>query len=163
MFKYINPKTDMFVNQSADLTWRIMRYSEIILNYAEACIELGLDEEARTYINKIRTRAGMPNFTESGAELKARYRNERRTELIYEDHRFFDVRRWMKGSDAYHDIHGVDIVYKCDPVTKVTATIPTITPTKIMTGSWNDKAYFMPISRDEMNKNKKLFNNPGYN
>jgi hypothetical protein len=163
MFKFVNPKTDMFVNQSADLTWRMMRYSEVILNYAEACIELGLDAEARTYVNMIRTRAGMPNFTESGAALKARYQNERRTELIYEDHRFFDVRRWMKGSDAYHDIHGVDIVYKCDPVTHVTATIPTITPTTIMTGSWNDKAYFMPISRDEMNKNKKLFNNPGYN
>ena len=104
----------------------------------------------------------MPDITESGAELKARYRNERRIEMVFEDQRFYDVRRWLIGPEAYHAVHGVDIVYKLNP-DKTTATIPTITPVQIMTGSWDNKAYFFPISRSEMNKNDLLIQNPGYN
>ncbi len=117
-----------------DLTWRYIRYTEILLNYAEACIELGEDAEARTYLNMIRKRAFMPDITESGAALKARYRNERRVEMAFEDQRFFDVRRWLIGSEAYHPVHGVDVVYKLNP-DNTTATIPTITPVEIMTGT----------------------------
>ena len=80
--------------------WTRMRYAEVLLNYAEACIELGQDAEARTYINMIRERAGMPPVTESGAALKARYRNERRVELAFEEQRFFDVRRWLIGPES---------------------------------------------------------------
>ncbi|MFT3751315.1 MAG: RagB/SusD family nutrient uptake outer membrane protein [Agriterribacter sp.] len=162
LMKFINRRTDMYVNHQDDLTWRYIRYSEIILNYAEACIGLGQEGEARTYINMIRKKASMPDVTVSGAALKERYQNERRIELAYENHRFFDVRRWMIGSEAYHPMHGVDIVYKLNP-DKTTATIPTVTPVQITTGKWEDKAYFMPISRDEMNKNPKLVQNPGYN
>lgn len=161
MLKFINRKTDMDVNHYDDLTWRFIRYTEIVMNYAEACIGLGQDDEARTYINMIRKRAGMPDITESGAALMKRYQNERRVELAFENHRFFDVRRWMIGSEAYHNMHGVDIIYKLNP-DHTTATIPTITPVQIMTGSWDDKAYFFPISRDEVNKNTKLVQNPGY-
>ncbi len=158
-------KTDIDVSavwqNNADLTWRYFRYAEILLNYAEACIELGQDPEARTYMNMIRKRAGMPDVTESGNALKARCRNERKVELVLEDHRFFDVRRWLVGPEAYHDMHGVDIVYKLNP-DHTTATIPTIESVQIMTGSWDDKAYFFPIARDEVNKNSLLIQNPGY-
>lgn len=162
MLKFINRSTDMYVNHQADLTWRFIRYSEIILNYAEACIGLGQDAEARTYINMIRKKAFMPDITESGAALLTRYQNERRIELVFENHRFFDVRRWLIGPDAYHDMHGVDVTYKLNP-DHTTASIPIITPVVITTGKWDDKAYFMPISRDELNKNSKLMQNPGYN
>ncbi|RVT97345.1 RagB/SusD family nutrient uptake outer membrane protein [Mucilaginibacter limnophilus] len=162
MLKFINRKTDMYVNHQDDLTWRYIRYTEVILNYAEACIELGENGEARTYLNMIRKRAGMPGFTESGSALKMKYQNERRIEMLFENQRFFDVRRWMIGPEAYHPMHGVDVVYKLN-ADKTTATIPTITPVQITTGKWEDKAYFMPISRSEMNKNNKLVQNPGYN
>jgi len=162
MLKFINRKTDMYVNHQDDLTWRFIRYSEIVLNYAEACIGLGQDAEARTYINMIRKKAYMPDVTESGDALKLRYQNERRIELVFENHRFFDVRRWKIGPDAYHPMHGVDVVYKLNP-DHTTATIPTITPVQITTGTWDDKAYFLPIARSEMNKNTKLVQNPGYN
>jgi len=161
MLKFIKRTTDMDVNHQGDLTWRFIRYSEIVLNYAEACIGLGQDGEARTYINMIRKKAAMPDVIESGAALKLRYQNERRIELVFENQRFFDVRRWMIGSEAYHPMHGVDVVYKLQP-DHTTATIPTITPVQITTGSWNDKAYFMPIARDEISKNNKLVQNPGY-
>jgi hypothetical protein len=161
MLKYIDRNTDLKVSSAVDLTWRYIRYTEIILNYAEACIGLGQDAEARTYINMIRKKAAMPDITESGEALKTHYRNERRIELVFEDHRFFDVRRWLIGSEAYHDVHGVEVVYKLNP-DHTTATIPTITPVTIMTGSWEDKGYFFPIARGEINKNPKLIQNPGY-
>lgn len=141
--------------------WRYMRYGEVLLNYAEACIGLGQDGEARTYMNMIRKRAGMPDVTESGADLLARYRNERRVEMAFEEQRFFDVRRWVIGPEAYHPISIVDVLYKLNP-DNTTATVPTITPRIFETWAWIDKAYFLPILRDEMNKNSSLIQNPGY-
>ncbi len=160
MLKFLNKSVDI-QKSLQDLTIRWIRYGEIILNYAEACIELGQDAEARTYINMIRKRAFMPDVTESGAQLMDRYRNERRIELVYEGHRFFNVRRWMIGPEAYHDVHGVQIVYELGPDHK-TATIPTVTPVVIRPGKWDNKAYFFPITRSEMNKNDLLVELPGY-
>jgi hypothetical protein len=161
--KFLNVSTSISSSwdKHANLTWRYFRYAEILLNYAEACIALGEEGETRTYLNMIRKRAGMPEVTDSGDELLARCRNERRVEMIVEDQRFFDVRRWLIGSEAYHDMYGVEIVYRLQ-ADHTTATIPTITPSKIATGYWDDKAYFLPISRDELNKNNLLVQNPGY-
>ncbi len=161
MLKFLN-KTVNFQSSNQDLTYRYIRYGEVLLNYAEACIELGEEAEALTYLNRVRKRAYMPALTATGAALRAEYRNERRIEMVYEDQRFFDVRRWMIGPDAYHEVNGVQIVYKLNP-DHTTATIPTITPTVIMTGKWDNKAYFFPITRSEMNKNDKLVQLPGYN
>ncbi len=145
----------------ADVPWRYFRYAEILLNYAEACIELDQDAEARTYLNMVRKRAGMPEITESGAALRERYRNERRIELAAEDGRFFDVRRWLIGPKAYVAAYKVDVVYKLLP-DKTTSTVPTITPMVHNTYACDDKAYFLPILRTEMNKNPNLIQNPGY-
>jgi hypothetical protein len=162
MIKFVDRSVMVTDNTTQqDLTWRYFRYGEILLNYVEASIELGEEEEARTYLNMIRQRAGMPEITESGDALKDRYRNERRIEMVFEDQRFFDVRRWLIGPEAYIPVHGVEVVYELNP-DKTTATIPTITPVQIMPGTWEDKAYFFPISREEMNKNNKLIQNPGY-
>ncbi len=159
--KWFDPTVDaqFFV---PDIPWRYIRYAEVLLNYAEACIGLGEDAEARTYINMVRTRAGMPPVTESGTALRDRYRNERRIELAAEDHRFFDVRRWVIGPQAYVAAYKVDVVYKMDPVTRVTATVPTIKPLVHNNYAWLDKAYFLPIFRAEMNRNTALIQNPGY-
>ncbi|MEO8414720.1 MAG: RagB/SusD family nutrient uptake outer membrane protein [Ginsengibacter sp.] len=160
MLKFLNKSVDIQKGHQ-DLTLRFIRYGEVLLNYAEACIQLGQDGEAQTYINMIRNRAFMPDISSTGATLLADYRNERRIEMVYEDQRFFDVRRWMIGPDAYHDVHGVQIVYslKSD---HTTATIPTVTPIMIRPGKWDNKAYFFPITRNELNKNDKLVELPGY-
>lgn len=159
--KFMDPAVDAQYYKQ-EVTWRFIRYSEILLNYAEACIELGEDEEARTYINRIRKRAGLPGLTESGEALKARYRNERRIELMFEEHRFFDVRRWAAGSDAY-DIEATKatVIYKMNE-DKTTATVPTITHDYLETHKFDKKIYYFPILRDEMNKNENLIQNPGY-
>ncbi|MET0636605.1 MAG: RagB/SusD family nutrient uptake outer membrane protein [Chitinophagaceae bacterium] len=158
--KYVDPSVNVqYIRQT--VTWRFFRYAEILLNYAEACIALNEDAEARTYLNMIRTRAGLPGLTESGEELMKRYRNERRIELAFEEHRFFDVRRWMIGKEAYSKSHIAKVVYKLNS-DKTTATVPTITHEAFETYAWLDKAYFLPIMRDEMSKNSALVQNPGY-
>ncbi|WP_372636888.1 RagB/SusD family nutrient uptake outer membrane protein [Fodinibius sp.] len=161
MLKFLDKNVDI-EQSNQDLTWRYIRYSEILLNYAEASIELGQEAEARKYLNMLRQRAYMPDITATGEELMEEYRNERRIELVYENKRFFDVRRWMIGPQAYHPVHGVEIVYELQE-DNTTAEVPTVTPIKIMDGKWEDKMYFFPISRDELNRNDELIQNPGYN
>jgi hypothetical protein len=141
--------------------WRYMRYAEVLLNYAEACIELNEESEARSALNQIRKRAGMPNITDSGNALRNRCRNERRVELAFEEHRFYDVRRWLIAPEAYQQFSGVSVVYKLN-ADHTTATIPTITPIVVQKSAWLDKAYLFPVSRDEMNKNALLVQNPNY-
>lgn len=158
--KFVNPAVSGQYSAS-DIPWRYLRYAEVVLNYAEACIELHQDAEARTYLNMIRKRAGMPDITESGDALREQYRHERRIELAFEGNRFYDVRRWGIGPKAYVPATGVDILYKLNP-DKTTSKIPIVTPKVIQERSWLDKAYFFPIYRTEINKNDLLVQNPGY-
>ena len=166
MRKFLDPALDIsFIEAGGggyqSVPYRYFRYAEILLNYAEACIELDEDVEARTYINMVRRRAGQPDITESGDALRTRYRNERRIELAFEEHRIHDVRRWVMGPEAYHPVLTAKVVYELLPDNS-TATIPTITHEVFQERSWLDKAYFMPIARSEMNKNNQLVQNPGY-
>jgi hypothetical protein len=171
--KWVDTSVDpQYVKQ--DVPFKHIRYGEIILNYAEACIELGQDAEARTYINMIRTRAGQPALLSSltGDALRQAYRHERRIELAFEDQRFWDVRRWLIGSVAYQQTSGVDVKYVTSNAAVASYRQPdgttwgTPTFTKINTPgdgrAWLPKMYFFPIMRDEMNKNTSLVQNPGY-
>ena len=80
------------------------RLAEMYLNYAECCYMTGDEGTARQYINMIRSRAGMPQVTESGANLFDRLVNERRIELAFEcAFRYFDLRRW-KLAEYYEQI-----------------------------------------------------------
>ncbi len=149
----------------ATVPWRWMRYAEVLLNYAEACIELGgVDlQPGLDALNLVRKRAGMPpRVTNDQATAREYVRHERRIELAFEEHRFFDVRRWVIGPQVYKPIKVADITYVMDPVTRVTATVPKIVPKNFETWAWLDKAYFFPILRAEMSKNNKLIQNPGY-
>lgn len=73
----------------------IFRYAEMLLNAAEALNEAGRTSEAFAYVNQVRARVGMPEYSGMDqATLRERIQNERRIELCFEDHRFFDERRW---------------------------------------------------------------------
>ncbi len=159
MRKFIDPSIDAQYNKQ-DHPWRYIRYTEILLNYAEAAMELGEDAEARDYINMIRKRAYMPLLTESGAALKARYRNERRVELAFEDHRYFDVRRWMIAPEAYEDAAGVSIRHKVDGSGNILST--TYTTINVQDRAWKPSFYLFPVKLDELNRNSKLVQNPLY-
>lgn len=153
--KFISPSENDYYNGTRQpQPYMEIRYAEVLLNYAEACLGLGQDDIARNTLNLIRERAGMPDIpeTETGAELLARYRNERRVELAWEVQRFFDVRRWMIAPQAYVEATGVH--YDTDSESYNSFVYEQ--------HAWNDCAYFIPISYSEMQKNTILIQNPGY-
>lgn len=176
---YIRKFTDAnpaIVDQNTwqQVPWPVLRYTEAVLNYVEASIELGQETEAKNWLNQIRFRVGMPAVTESGEALKERYRNERRIEMAYEEQRYHDVRRWMIAESTLgRKANGISVtgtlkdgkslsVYKYDPeyynyVYKVIE----MDPGK-ENRAWADKLYLLPIHRDEMNRNALLIQNPGY-
>ena len=174
--KFIDPDPTVADNFSAAQTipWPFLRTTEAALNYAEACYETGDEATARLWLNRIRFRAGMPEITDSGVDLKNRIINERRIELAYEEHRYFDCKRWMiapttTGSGVM-DINitatvipgqTAHVPYRYDATVYSYTYVPAFnTETEVRT--WNDKMYYRPISRDEMNRNELLVNNPGY-
>ena len=151
-----------------------IRFTEVVLNYAEACMMLGQDAEAKNWINKVRFRVGMPALTESGAALMARYQNERNIEMLFEEQRFYDVRRWMTAPAVLgKQAQIIVITGKLKPGKSVTTYkyskdnyTYSYSVQDLGTGKenrkWADKVYFAPISRDEINRNNKLVQNPGY-
>lgn len=141
--------------------WIYIRYGEILLNYAEAQNEaVGPDASVYAAINDIRERAGMPDLPAglSQAEMRERIRHERRIELAFEEHRFYDVRRWMiadvvENTPAY----GIDI-------TKNTNGTFTYTRKTALAGkAFQTKHYWLPIPRSEIQaSNNVLEQNPNY-
>ncbi|GAB4029945.1 RagB/SusD family nutrient uptake outer membrane protein [Spirosoma gilvum] len=152
-----------------------IRFTEVVLNYAEACMALGQEEEAKAWINRVRFRVGMPAITETGAALVARYQNERNIEMLFEDQRFYDVRRWMIAPTVLGSQAKIIVITGKLKSGKTVSTYKynkdnynyTYSVQDLGTGKenrkWADKIYFLPISRDEINRNNKLVQNPGYN
>jgi starch-binding outer membrane protein, SusD/RagB family len=174
--KFIDPNPALPDNQSNAqvIPWPFIRYTEMVLSYIEACIETGDEGEARTWLNKIRFRSGMPAVTDAGAALVDRYRNERRVELAYEEHRYHDARRWMIAAETLgRGIKEINVTatlkpgksplvpYRYDPdVYTYTYTVENNTENE--TRTWVDKMYYRPIAENEINRNNLLVQNPGY-
>lgn len=173
--KFIDPDPTLRDNTGRqNVPWPFFRYTEAIFNYAEACIELGEDAEALTWLNKIRFRAGMPALTETGDALRQRYRNERRIEMSYEEQRFFDARRWMIAPQTLgRKVRYIQVEGRLKP--GATAPVPyrkdktlfdyTYTPVEnndLENRVWVDKMYYRPLTLGETQRNKLLVQNPGY-
>ena len=174
--KFIDPNPALQDNQSSAqvIPWPFIRYTEAVLNYVEASIELGEEDVARDWLSRIRFRAGMPAVTESGDALKERYRNERRVELAYEEHRYHDARRWLIAEETLGRIvQTIDIratlragqtahaPYMYDPAV-YDYTYNVVENTENETRTWDNKMYYRPITRDEVSRNMLLVQNPGY-
>lgn len=145
--------------------WVIFRLGEFYLNYAEAIYRyLGAagatDNEFRmsacAAINKVRQRSDvqMPDFPDniSNTEFWERYKKERMVELAFEQHRFWDVRRWKEG--GFTKIGRMQITQKEDGNFLYERTNKSLV--------WDDKMYFFPIPASEMRKNPNLSQNPGW-
>ena len=140
-------------------TWIIFRLGELYLDYAEAVFNATGNANDKTYgmsaneaINVLRTRAdvNMPKFTENGAEWVERYERERLVELAFENHRFWDVRRWKKGSQYFKDVQ----------VAEISASMQLTRNT--VKRQWDEKYNFYPIPQTENKKNPNLGQNPGW-
>ncbi len=137
-------------SQSSDQDWIYFRYAEVLLNYAEARNEAtGPDQTVYDAINAIRERAGMPALAEglSQDEMRARIRNERRIELAFEEHRYYDIRRYGIAQElldgpllGMHMVKNEDgtITYSVEPFEE---------------RSFPEKLYVLPIPQDEIDKN----------
>jgi len=94
--KYVDPQTMSSARGVASQVWWIrFRYAEVLLNAAEAALELGLTSNALVFVNAVRERAGFgANSLNATTLTLAKLQNERRVELAFEDHRLWDVMRW---------------------------------------------------------------------
>ena len=144
---------------SSSPTWIWYRYGEVLLNYAEAMYMLENEDMCREYINKIRSRPSvdMPLVTESGEALWDRLVNERRIELVFEEFRFFDVRRWKTATTVLSQDRYRMAVYR-DPVTLE----KTYTPTVLYPAKFNEWNYLCPIPQEAIDQNALIEQNPGY-
>ncbi|WP_288428304.1 RagB/SusD family nutrient uptake outer membrane protein [uncultured Spirosoma sp.] len=135
--------------KSSDQDWIYIRYAEVLLNYAEAQNEAsGPDNTVYDAINAIRKRANLPNLPTglSKDAMRERIRNERRVELAFEEHRFFDIRRWgIAQSVLDGPLYGL----------KYTKTASGITYTRypFETRRFPSKLMVFPIPQSEVDKN----------
>jgi hypothetical protein len=138
--------------------WTILRYAEIMLNYAEALNEVqGPCTEVYNMLDKIRSRAGITGSVANRSDLKTKdaMRNfihkERTIELAFEEHRSWDVRRWNVAKEALaRPIYGVDVASN-GAITRKTA----------QTRVFEDKMYLYPIPETEVWKTN-ITNNAGW-
>lgn len=167
--KYVDETLNLATGQTSAKQWIYFRLSENYLNYAEAMNEAFgptlLDTfkvNALQAVNAVRTRTGiaMPAIpaTLTKDQLREKIRNERRVELAFEDHRFWDVRRWMIGpSSLGSTIRGVSI-------TKLPSGAFNYIPFDLESRSFTDKMYLYPIPQSEVIKtNGNIEQNPGWN
>ena len=144
----------------------IFRLGEIYLNAAEAAFELGNEGDARAFVRPIRVRAGLKKnldlATYSGIALRDRLRNERKLELAFEDHRYWDVKRWRIAEQALSiQVQGDRPLRHIDAAGKVTFTYETINA-ETLKMNFFERQYYLPLGRDRTNNNPKLVENPGY-
>lgn len=163
MRKYLNenmPKAEVIEHYS-EQHWIDFRYAEVLLNGAEAAIEMGqhLDDALR-WINDIRARADIKLLNESELTVD-KVRHERRIELAFENQTYWDLRRWRiadkemeakqyTGLYPYFDINRQKYVFEEGNANKYYYTFYT-------------KMYYERIPDGEIAKNGKLIQNPYYN
>lgn len=95
--KYFLPLKDrpeIYNIDKIPLNHRILRYADVLLMYAEACVETGDNDGAQGALNQVRERVNLPVVTSTGKELRDAIRAERRLELAFEQCRLYDLRRW---------------------------------------------------------------------
>ena len=153
LLKYVDPELKLLQGQSAIHSWIIIRLGEIYLNYAEAMNEAyGPDakgiygKSAREAVNEVRGRVGMPDVVaDSKEEMREKIRHERRVELAFEDHRFWDVRRWMTAPDDLNaPLKGVK-------VTRLSYISFEYQSVEVESRSFKRSMYFYPIPQNELN------------
>lgn len=158
--KYVDEALDLLNNRTSVHSWIYIRYAEILLNYAEALNEVrGPVAEVYTNVNAVRNRLGvaMPSLPVglTQTQMRDKIRNERRVEFAFEDHRPWDVRRWMLGETYFNvPLRGVQITNN--------AGVFTYTPINVENRTFESKMYLYPIPQSELNIMKEWVQNPGW-
>lgn len=158
---FTNKYLDQNHNLTTNVSWTyrrfaIMRTAELYLNYAEALNEVeGASNRVYELVNTIRRRANVKELPAglTQDEMRERIRHERRIELCFENHRFWDVRRWMIAENVDNKtVHKV-AVDKDGNITYPVFQNRVFDPSK---------GYLFPIPQSEIDKNRDLDQNPGW-
>lgn len=167
MDKDLNPTNNVTVPNS----YPIIRYADILLLYAETLNEYyddpssAPDDAICWAISEVRNRAGMPDVRTTFANrgwpltqenIRKLIQNERRVEFAFEEHRFWDIRRWMIGPETQRSVHEQEIILKEDDKTKE------YNVREIEKRRYEDFMNLMPIPQSEINRNKNLIQNWGW-
>jgi len=170
MSKFIDQSLDLAKGNTSLRAWVYMRYAEIILNYAEALNE---SDNAANFtaitnaLDLLRNRANLRTFDTADktllkdqAEMRKYIKQERRLELAFEEHRFWDLRRWKDAETVLNQpVKGMRI-------TKDNAGSYTYTVFEADSRIFDPKMYWYPIPRREIlkyqNAGKTIVQNPGW-
>lgn len=170
MRKFVDLNADIVNNRTkATHFWVHFRLAETWLNYAEAVnavygpnvVPPDTTFTAYDALKKIRDRTNIVTSTALKSLTKEafleRIKGERRVELCFEGHRFWDVRRWKDGEKYFNTpVHGMKI-------TKTGATTLSYEVFPVENRVFDAKMYTMPIPYSEMQKSKLLIQNKGWN
>ena len=160
--KNVHPNSNPRLNRFVRRPYVLFRLGEIYLNYAEALNEYSPgDPDILRYVNMIRERAGIPPLegSYSQEEMRRRIQQERQVELAFENHRYFDTRRWkialqtdggpFEGMNVEASVNSFD-----DPVF--------YRRTVFETRVFEPKHYLWPLPQSEIDRNINLKQNPGW-
>lgn len=146
--------------------WVVLRYAEILLNYAEAMNEYaGPDADGvRDCLIELRKRAGIEAGADgkygiadglSKEQMRELIYNERRIEMAFEEQRFNDLRRWRLAEKVYEQpVRGLAITNRDG--------ILTFTDTDVVNVRWDNRRYLYPIPYSEVLKNSNMVQNPNW-
>ena len=167
--KFLAPNLNLIEGGSENHLWPAYRYAEVLLNYAEAMNEaygpdadpLGYGLTARQALTEVRNSAStsLPAVTATGKDaFRNAVKQERRIELAFEDHRYWDLLRWLDAEDVLNQpARGV-------VVRKNNIGGYTYSYTNVENRVFHPRNYYMPFTRKEVaNSNGTLTQNPEYN
>jgi hypothetical protein len=154
------------LSATTERAWPLIRYAEVLLNYAEAINEAGQPEKAVEKLVILRSRAGILPGADNRygikagitkEELRPIIQNERRIELAFEDHRWNDIRRWKIASTVLKGFNTIDIITRTGTNTFVHTVSRAPRPL-----NFRDAMYLLPIPLEEIQKMPMMEQNPEY-
>ena len=165
--KFLTDDLNLTQGATAQHNWVAYRYGEVLLNYAEAVNEAygpsstpaGFPMSAKQALQMVRNRAGasLPAVTASTVDsFRDAVKHERRVELAFEDHRYWDLLRWKDAITVLNQpVNGVKITRS--------GAVYTYTVRKVADRTFNERNYYLPFLRSEIeNSAGTLEQNPGY-
>ena len=165
--KFLTDNLNLTQGQAAQHNWVAYRYGEILLNYAEAMNEAygpdavpeGYTMSARQALQMIRDRASvkLPKVLASDKDsFRDAVKHERRIELAFEDHRYWDLLRWKDAMEVLNrPVLGVEITRNGEGWSYEVV--------EVADRTFHERNYYLPFLRSEIeNSNNTLEQNPNY-
>lgn len=145
--------------------WPVIRLADLYLGLAEAAVETNDLDVAKSYLNRVRERAGIPTVETSWAgvadltqsKMRDIVRQERMVEFYLENQNFWDMRRWLLAGQ-YFNVQAQGMNTEANNINDFAQVTNIIFERKFQT----PMNYLLPIPTADLNNNPNLVNNPGY-